>query len=347
MRQLSSSDPRQARAREIIERQVNQQAHLLEDLLDVSRIVRGKITLRPERLDLVRLVRDTAEDCRSVLEAAGLALSLELPEVSLWVSGDPTRLSQVVTNVLQNSAKFTDRGGRVMVRLTEDSEGQHANLTIQDTGIGIEPEMLPRIFETFAQADHGLDRSRGGLGLGLALVKGLVELHHGEVRAHSDGLGHGAEFTIRLPVAPSPVSAGAGPISTVTPTGPIRVLIAEDNPDAAETLRDLLELSGCTVATAASGPEALEVGSQFQPEVVLCDLGLPGLDGYQVAAELRRHPVTAKARLIAISGYGQDEDVRRSREAGFDMHLTKPVDFDELQRFLEVSPERDPERRKV
>jgi two-component system CheB/CheR fusion protein len=234
-----------------------------------------------------------------------------------------------------------------MVRLSEDPEGRHAALTIRDTGIGIEPEMLPRIFETFAQADHGLDRSRGGLGLGLALVKGLVELHHGQVRAHSEGVGRGAEFTIRLPTAAPPLPAEAYSVSTITPTGPIRVLIVEDNRDAVESLRDLLELSGCSVAVARSGPEALEVGSQFRPEVVLCDLGLPGLNGYQVAAELRRNPITAKARLIAISGYGQDEDMRRSREAGFDLHLTKPVDFEELQRFLEVSPEPKLERRQA
>jgi CheY-like chemotaxis protein/anti-sigma regulatory factor (Ser/Thr protein kinase) len=255
--------------------------------------------------------------------------------------GDAARLSQVVGNLLQNAAKFTDRGGQVDVRLTVESEHGQAVLVVQDTGIGIDPEMLPHVFKPFAQSDRSLDRSAGGLGLGLALVKGLVDLHQGAVRARSEGVGRGAEFTIRLPLAQQPAADKAA-TGTAAPVGPIRVLIVEDNRDAAETLRDLLEMSGCTVAVADSGPGALALGEPFQSEVVLCDLGLPGMDGYQVAKALRRNPVTARARLIALSGYGQEEDERRSREAGFDLHLTKPVDFDELQRLLEVSSERRP-----
>jgi CheY-like chemotaxis protein len=218
-------------------------------------------------------------------------------------------------------------------------EPPRAMLTVRDTGIGIEPEVLPHVFEPFAQADRSLDRTRGGLGLGLALVKGLTELHGGDVRVESGGVGRGTAFTLLLPTAPgSSPSVPASP-PRVPSTGPIRILVVEDNRDAAETLRDLLELSGCRVAVAYAGPEAVAAAGQFRPEVVLCDLGLPGMDGYQVAAALRQDPALAQTRLIAISGYGQQEDQRRAREAGFDLHLTKPVEFAELQRLLEVRPE--------
>jgi CheY-like chemotaxis protein len=217
--------------------------------------------------------------------------------------------------------------------------GRRAVITVRDTGIGIEPQMLPRVFEAFAQADRSFDRSRGGLGLGLALVKGLVELHHGEVRADSAGVGSGTEFTIRLPLAPAPRATEKVPAPAAAPAGPLRVLIVEDNRDTAETLGDLLELSGHTVEVAHTGISGVAAAQQFQPHVVLCDLGLPGMDGYQVAAELRSNPTTANARLIALSGYGLEEDLRRSVEAGFNLHLTKPVEFVELERLLEAGPE--------
>jgi PAS domain S-box-containing protein len=202
LKRSGSPDPSLLRAIGVIERQVRQQARLLDGLLDVSRITQGKIQLCPERIDLSRLVRDTAEDCESVLKEAGLALHLELPHDRIMVDGDPTRLAQVLGNLLQNSAKFTDRGGEVTVRLTADADRQRAAISVRDTGMGIEPEMMPRLFEPFEQADRSLDRSRGGLGLGLAMVKGLVELHQGEVRAASEGSGRGAEFTVLLPISP-------------------------------------------------------------------------------------------------------------------------------------------------
>jgi CheY-like chemotaxis protein len=309
-------------------------------------------------VDLVCLTRDAAEDARSVLEQSGLTLSLELPTEPIWVMGDATRLSQVLGNLLNNAAKFTDAGGQVTVgcrasgvggRDTGATGGPSAasdnrpstpmvEIIVRDTGIGIEPETLPHVFETFSQADRSLDRSRGGLGLGLALVKGLVELHGGAVHAQSRGLGLGAEFTVALPTIPAPPEALELP-PVADAAGAIRILIVEDNRDAAETLRELLELYGCTVEVAFSGSSGLDVARRFCPEVVLCDLGLPGLDGYAVAAALREEPGTAGARLIAISGYGQEEDKRRCREAGFDLHLTKPVDPTELQRYLEVSPQ--------
>jgi two-component system CheB/CheR fusion protein len=382
LRRLGPEEPRQARVREIIERQVGHQARLLDDLLDVSRISRGVIEIQPERIDLVRLTRETCEDVRSVLEASGQTLSVALPGEPVWVEGDATRLAQVIGNLLHNAAKFSDAGGGVTVRLTVEKDGPRmiderpateetvptpddrcldhrrpavgrssllgdgpsaatarAVLSVRDTGIGIEAEMLPRVFETFAQADRSLERARGGLGLGLALVKGLVELHGGEVHVRSEGLGQGAEFLFWLPVAPAPERAVNEPAAFQSPVGPIRVLIVEDNRDAAETLKDLLELSGCRVAQAHSGTEALHQAHRFRPEVVLCDLGLPGMSGYEVARTLRADRETSDVRLIAVSGYGQKEDKLRAHAAGFDLHLTKPVDPRELLRLLEIGTE--------
>jgi PAS domain S-box-containing protein len=364
---LGRSEPRLVRAREIIERQVSHTSRLLDDLLNVSRIARGKITLHPIRLDLARLVRDTAADFRGAVEAAGLTLFPEMPEEPIWMDGDPTRLAQAVGNLLHNAIKFTEPGGHITVGCSgvqvfrcsgvqADKEGcdadlarpehlntrtpehlnTHAVITVRDTGIGIEPEVLPHVFETFIQADRGLDRSRGGLGLGLALVKGLVELHGGEVRAASEGAGRGAEFTLLLPLAPASGVAEEIPSDAPAFSGSIRILIVEDNSDAAEVLRTVLELFGCRVEVAHSGPEALETARASRPEVILCDLGLPGMSGYEVAAALRQDPATAATRLIAVSGYGQEEDQQRSRAAGFDVHLTKPVDVAQLRRLLEA-----------
>jgi signal transduction histidine kinase/ActR/RegA family two-component response regulator len=354
LQRLGPDEPRLVRTLEIIERQVIQQSRLLDDLLDVSRISRGTILLRPERLDLVRLVRNAAEDSRSALEEAGLTLTLELPEEPVWVEGDPTRLAQVMSNLLQNAAKFTDRGGSVGVGCNvwagtrEAGDGSEwsdptphtlhptlsAVITVRDTGIGIEPALLPHVFEAFTQADRSLDRSRGGLGLGLAMVKGLVEEHGGEVRVESAGLGHGTEFTLRLPLATAPAAVEESAPPAAVPSGPRRVLVVEDSRPAAEILRNLLESSGHTVEVAYSGPDAVPAAQQFQPDVVLCDLGLPGMDGYQVAAALRQNSATARVRLIALSGYGQEEDLGRSADAGFNLHLTKPVDYAELERLL-------------
>jgi signal transduction histidine kinase/CheY-like chemotaxis protein len=384
----------------VIDRQVRQQSRLLDDLLDLSRIGQGKIELRTGRLDLVRLVRDAAEDRRGVLEAGGLTLRLELPDRPVWVEGDSARLTQVVGNLLANAGKFTPPGGQVTASVgregfsdsitrsggyprhgdTEDGEQDLASrsspplapplaspgdrpqdplrgyplrsspapclrvdsgravLSIADTGIGIEAEMLPRVFDAFAQADRALTYSQAGLGLGLALVRGLVERHGGQVRAESDGPGCGARFTVTLPVAEAPAEAEPARPAAPVPGGPLRILIIEDQPDGAETLRALLELFDCTVAVARNGLEGIETATQFRPDVVLCDLGLPVLDGYAVAAALRTMPATAHIRLIALSGRGQEEDQRRALEAGFDLHLTKPIDFDELQQLLEVAP---------
>jgi CheY-like chemotaxis protein/two-component sensor histidine kinase len=318
----------------MLERQVRHLARLVDDLLDVSRISRGKVQLRTERLDLARHARTAAEDRRPVLERAGLVLAVETPETPVWVSGDPTRLAQIVNNLLDNSAKFSDGGGNVTVRVAADPDQRRAILSVRDEGVGIEPQMLPRLFDVFAQADRSLDRSRGGLGLGLALVKGLTELHGGGARAFSEGPGRGAELVVWLPLAeePAPVAPPTGKPDVSAERR--RVLVVEDSKDAAEALRVLLELHGHEVRVAHTGPQGVEAAKGWRPDVVLCDIGLPGLDGYGVARELRRHPTTARARLLALTGYGQEEDKRRSREAGFDHHLVKPADPEELQRLL-------------
>ena len=334
MRRIAPDEPRLRQTREMIDRQVAHMAHLVDDLLDVSRISRGKILLRTEPLDLTALVSATVEDHRSLLEGHGLGLAVELPAEPVWVTGDPTRLSQVVGNLLQNSNKFTNPGGRVEIRLTA---GGQAVLTVSDTGIGMEPEILDRLFEPFSQADGSLDRSRGGLGLGLALVKGLIELHGGGVAAESPGAGRGATFTICLPLVEAPGAVREGAVAGTAGRRALRILVVEDNRDAADSLGMMLELAGHGVAVAYTGREGLETAGRFRPEVALCDIGLPGgMDGYDLARALRQDERTAGIHLIAISGYGQDEDQRRARAAGFDRHLTKPVDPALLLRMLEA-----------
>jgi signal transduction histidine kinase len=320
--------------RSMIERQVRHLARLVDDLLDVSRIARGMIRIQSERLDLARLVRTTTEDSRPALERVGLALTVEAPETPLWILGDATRLAQVLSNLLDNAVKFSDRGGQVTVRLTPAADQDQAVLTVRDTGIGLEPDLLPHLFTSFAQADRSLERTRGGLGLGLALVKGLIDLHGGEVSAQSEGPGSGTEFTVRLPLADEPAALMGLPGTPAPAADRRRILIVEDHPDAAESLRLLLTILGHEVQVADTGPAGVQRAEEWQPDVVLCDIGLPGLDGYGVAEHLRRNPATATSRLIAITGYGQDEDRRRSQRAGFDHHLTKPVDPEVLVNLL-------------
>ncbi|WP_437899610.1 PAS domain S-box protein [Sorangium sp. So ce124] len=344
LRSTGMEQPSLRRACGVIERQVAHMARLVDDLLDVSRVARGRIQLRKERCDLSRLVRQTAEDYRSTLEASGLELQLELPAEPLWVSGDPTRLSQAVSNVLHNANKFTDAGGRVTVALSATSDGSAA-IRVRDTGIGVEPATLARMFEPFSQAERSLDRNRGGLGLGLALVKGLVELHGGAASAESAGVGHGTEIALRLPLArgpeASPERAAPPPRPDSRPAGAarsLRVLIIEDNEDAAEMLQVLLTMNGHQVEVALSGVAGVEAARSFRPEVILCDIGLPGgMDGCGVARALKaleESADVAPSLMIALTGYGQERDQRRVREAGFDMHFIKPIDPGSLQSLL-------------
>ncbi len=339
LRQHGTPGPEAELVRDIIDRQVAHLARLVDDLLDVSRISRGKILLRQERLDLVPLVRTAVEDHRAMLEAAGLTLTAELPERPLWLAGDPTRLAQVVGNLLHNTRKFTDPGGRVTVRLT--AADSRAELTVCDTGIGMDADMLSRLFEPFSQADRSLHRVRGGLGLGLALVKGLVEMHGGTVRASSRGPGQGSEFTVTLPLSQAPPRPEGESAGRPAHGQALQVLIVEDNVDAAESLRRLLRLSGHQVEVAHTGAAGVEMARRLRPDVVLCDIGLPGgLDGYAVAQALRADPEQAPATLLALSGYGQEEDQRKALEAGFDRHLTKPVDPRALVQLLSTLPPR-------
>ncbi len=321
--------------RTMMERQVRHLSRLVDDLLDVARITRGKIQIRRELVDLAGLVRTTAEDRRPTLKQAGMNLTVDVPKTPVWVAGDATRLVQVLGNLLDNAIKFKDHGDRVAVRLSVDDRRRQAVLVVRDNGAGIEPALLPRLFDPFAQADRTLDRSRGGLGLGLSLVKGLVQLHGGEVRAASAGTGQGAEFTVRLPLKEEVEALTGSPGAAAHRAGqPLRILIVEDNRDAADSLRMLLQLSGHEVTAAYTGPEGVEKARSWRPDVVLCDIGLPGLDGYGVATELRRDPSTAKVNLIALTGYGREEDRQRARQAGFNHHLTKPVDPNDLQSLL-------------
>jgi PAS domain S-box-containing protein len=330
--------PAMDRIREMMVRQIQHMGRIVDDLLDVSRIQQRKVSLRRERLDLARLTRLAADDQAPAFANAGVTVTMDTPPDPVWVYGDQTRLTQAVGNLLNNALKFTDRGGVVSIRVAAD--GGRANIIVRDTGVGIEPDMLAHLFEPFAQADRSLERSKGGLGLGLALVKGLVELHGGSVRATSLGVGQGAEFVIEVPTQAESLPVPPTPPPTPAERTRNRVLVVEDNKDAADSLRVLLELFGYQVEVAYSGPAGVETATTWKPDVILCDIGLPGLDGYAVAAELRRRSVTTRTRLIALTGYGSDEDRRKSKEAGFEAHLTKPADPSALRALLARSGRR-------
>jgi two-component system CheB/CheR fusion protein len=332
------------RAQAVIGRQVGQLARLVDDLLDVTRISHNKIPLQRQRLDLNELVRRTLEDHRPQFEANEVLIELAPAPKPVLVSGDRNRLAQVVGNLLQNAAKFTGPGGRVRAIVSVDSEGKLAVVRVADTGVGMAPEMLARLFQPFSQADATLDRSKGGLGLGLALVKGLVELHGGTISAHSPGLGQGAEFVVRLPLALEETATDA-PALPRAPGGRRRVLIIEDNIDAADSLREALEFSEHEVEVAYNGPAGIAKARKYKPEVVFCDIGLPGMDGFDVARAFRADDALRGTYLVALSGYAQPEDVLRASEAGFDQHLAKPPSLERLEQALahvpvaEVAPE--------
>ncbi len=308
----------------LIGRQVAHMARIVDDLLDVSRVTRGKIVLERESVNLADVVRRIAEDHASTAAARGVAVRPRLPEGEVAVHGDRTRLKQILDNLLDNAIKFSPPGTEVVVDVAE--RDGHAILAVVDRGEGIAPDLLPRLFQPFQQADRSLDRRRGGLGLGLALVRALARLHGGEATAASEGPGRGSTFTVRLPRAASD-RASVRPAPRRAPArGSLRVLIAEDNRDAAESLRMLLQLSGHLVAVAHTGPAAVDEARRFRPDVVLCDIGLPGMSGYEVARRLRREEGLETVRLIAVTGYGTDEDRDHAVAAGFDRHLRKPVE---------------------
>ncbi|MCI0457493.1 MAG: response regulator [Gemmataceae bacterium] len=334
MRRSAPDDPDVEETRTTVERQVQHLSRLVDDLLDVFGISHGKIALRVELLDLVPLVRRVTRSYHGPAHDGGLILTLDLPAAPVWVVADPARFAQVVSKVVHNALKFTGSGGSVAVRLAVDEPARQAILTVRDTGIGIRAEDLPHLFHDFSQIDPGYARPRGGLGVGLSLVKGLVEMHSGTVEAHSPGAGAGAEVTVCLPLAPDTSGMRATTLSANQASRALRILVVEDNRDAARTMQLLLKRYGFEVAVAYTGTAGVQLAQHFRPHVVLCDLGLPEMDGFDVARALRGDPAIGTARLIAVSGFGQEEDRRRAYEAGFNLHLTKPVDPEELERVL-------------
>ena len=335
LNQIGALDPQVVEVRGIIGRQANHMTRLIDDLLDVSRIVRGKIVLRSERLDLAALTRQTVADHRALVEQGGLVLDTDVAPGPLWVEGDSARLAQILGNLLNNAIKFTDRGGHVGVRLRSDAEGKHALIDVSDTGIGMTPDTVASLFAPFAQAEETLARSRGGLGLGLAVVKGLVELHHGAVTAESSGPSQGSTFTVRLPQSAAPKAQRAAAQNGASEPLRLRVLVIDDNSDVAAGMSTLLKMNGHDVAVASDGPSGIVVARQFGPDVVLCDIGLPGeMNGYGVARALRGDVDLKSSYLVAVTGFGQEDDRRLAAEAGFDRHLTKPVMYAALVEVL-------------
>jgi CheY-like chemotaxis protein/anti-sigma regulatory factor (Ser/Thr protein kinase) len=288
--------------------------------------------LRREPTDLRDTLQRAVEATRLFVEGREHRLRIDTPAEPLCVDGDPVRLEQVLVNLLTNAAKYTEAGGEIQV--SARVKGREAVLQVRDTGIGMEPELLPRVFDLFTQADRSHARTHGGLGIGLTLVRRIVEWHGGSVTAESGGVGQGSTFTVRLPLGPSAPSASPAPPAAAEAPRRLRVLVIEDNRDAADTLRDLLEMDGHTVRVAYSGPAGVQAAREFGADVILCDIGLPGMDGYEVARELYSSGVTRDARLIAITGFGQPEDRRRTAEAGFHAHVTKPADPEELQQLI-------------
>ncbi|HTP30113.1 MAG TPA: ATP-binding protein [Anaeromyxobacteraceae bacterium] len=326
------------RAISIIRRQVRHLTRLVDDLLDLTRVARGKIQLRRHPVDLNELARSMVEDHLSLFVRSGVRLNLAPAPAPIVVDGDWDRLAQVMGNLLQNAAKFCQRGGATSLSILRDDGEKRALVQVADNGLGIAPEMLPHLFQPFMQADTSLDRSRGGgLGLGIALAKGLVELHGGKITAHSAGLGKGAEFTVYLPLMPSGATEAEQPhLDASHPRR--RVLIIEDNVDAAETLRELLELRLHQVGVAYSGLDGLAKARDFRPDIVLCDIGLPGMDGYEVARAIRSDEALKGAYLIALTGYALPEDAQRASESGFQQHVAKPIESEELERILAEAP---------
>jgi signal transduction histidine kinase/ActR/RegA family two-component response regulator len=324
-----------AQARAMMDRQLGHMVRLIDDLLDVSRIGRHKMELRRARVALSDVVDNAVETARPVIEAAGHKLTVSLPPEPVFLDADLTRLAQVLSNLLTNSAKYTTAGGQIW--LTALRRGDEVVASVRDTGIGIPAEALPRVFDMFSQVDRSIERSTGGLGIGLALVKGLVEMHGGTVTAESDGPGKGSTFTVRLPA----VGAGDGPMLVTSPeddrpsTVPKRrILVVDDNQDSARTMGGLLELLGHEVHTANDGLEAVEAVEEFGPEVILMDVGMPRMNGYEAARRIREQPWGRDVIIIALTGWGQEGDRVQSREAGCDGHLVKPVNFPDLDKLL-------------
>jgi CheY-like chemotaxis protein len=324
-----------------MDRQVGQMVRLVDDLLDVSRISSGKLQLRKERIELAGVVQTAVETARPLIDASAHELTVSMPTEAILVDADPARLAQVVANLLNNAAKYTEKGGHIW--LTVDRRGDRVVLSVRDTGIGIPADQLGGIFQMFAQITPALERSQGGLGIGLSLVKGLVELHDGTVEARSGGAGKGSEFSVELPIAAAVTLASEQPEPAtfeeqVRAVGKRRVLVVDDLQDAADSWAMMLQMMGHETRTANDGVEAVQAAAAFRPHMVLLDIGLPKMNGYEVARRIRSESWGADVVLVALTGWGQAEDKRRSLEAGFNHHLTKPIDPAALQDLLASPP---------
>jgi PAS domain S-box-containing protein len=317
----------------MMDRQLTQMVRLIDDLMDVSRISRGKVELRKARIALAKVLQQAAEISRPLIEASGHTFSLEVPSEPIFVDADATRLTQVFSNLLNNAAKYTERGGRIALRMQR--QGSEVVVRVRDTGVGIPAPMLPRVFDLFTQVEGSLEKAQGGLGIGLTLVKRLTEMHGGSVEAFSEGHGKGSEFVVRLPVALA--LAGEQQGDQATAVGPVarrRILVVDDNRDAALSLAMVLKIQGNETQTAHDGLEALAVAAAFRPDVILLDIGMPKLNGYDAARRIRQEPWGKNVVLVAVTGWAQEDDRRRSQEAGFDFHMVKPVEPAALEKFL-------------
>jgi signal transduction histidine kinase/CheY-like chemotaxis protein len=338
LRQKADDTTRVRWAQGVIDRQLTHLVRLVDDLLDVSRLTQGKIRLEVEETELGDVLAQAVEAVRPLMDQFQHELEVIPPSRTFRLMGDRARLTQIVTNLLNNAAKYTDPGGRI--HLAAEPDGNAAVIHVRDSGIGIAADLLPTVFNLFTQANRSLDRAQGGLGVGLTLVKRLVELHGGTVEARSEGIGRGSEFIVRLPTLVEPeVNGSAGPVKAAElekslPCDRLRAVVVDDNVDAAESLADLLRLFGHEVHVLHDGPTGLAAARNLRPDLVLLDLGLPGMDGFEVARRLRAEP-GFEAVMVAVSGYGRDEDRRASREAGMKHHFVKPIDFPALRALLD------------
>jgi len=333
---VESTDPMLPLIRKVIQRQVEHMARLIDDLLDVSRVTQGKVTLQRQPTAVTEFVDHAVETCRELIDARHQQLTLDIPVTPLYVDGDPMRLAQIIGNLLHNAAKYTQAGGAITVSVQR--HGDTVVIRVTDNGVGILAELLPHIFELFTQDDRSLSRTETGLGIGLTVVRSMVELHGGTVEARSGGRGQGSEFIVTVPcIEPveHAVATGAGDATATTAATAARILIIDDNADAGEILAALLRASGHEVEVALDGPSALEVFAQVRPRVVLCDIGLPGMDGYQVAAKLREHSQGPMPLMIALTGYGDSKNRDRALAAGFEHHVVKPADPEALLRIID------------
>ena len=334
--QIKSPTPESQAALDVIERQTRQMTRLIDDLLDVARITSNKLELRREQIELRDVLKAAVETSRPLIEQGGHKLTVRSPSAPIHIDGDPVRLAQVVSNLLNNAAKYTERGGRIW--LTATRKGNDAVIKVRDTGIGISAEVMPQIFQMFAQADRAINGSAGGLGIGLTLVKRLIEMHGGTITAQSEGRGKGSEFIMRVPTTSACVSQPEIPTeeATTETSKPIRILVVDDNQDSADSLGLLLQLLGNEVRIAHDGLAGVNLANEFQPRVVLLDIGLPTLNGFEAAERIRQQPWGKEAVMIAVTGWGETVDRQRSKKAGFDYHLVKPVDPDVLTRLLQT-----------